>query len=151
MEQLQKTINIGEALADYISEMDYGSIVHYQDIERITKERRGTVRYSNAVTKAKKLLERNGKMIKYFSGGDYKVLYPGDYSNEYAREVRIAGNHIKHGKKILAGAPVNDMTSEERSIFRNVSDFHTRLEASFCGQFVEVKKLVSKKHPLSVK
>lgn len=151
MEQLQKTINIGEALADYISEMDYGSIVHYQDIERITKERRGTVRYSNAVTKAKKLLERNGKMIKYFSGGDYKVLYPGDYSNEYAREVRIAGNHIKHGKKILAGAPVNDMTSEERSVFRNVSDFHTRLEASFCGQFVEVKKLVSKKHPLSEK
>lgn len=151
METLQKTINIGEALADYISEMDYGSIVHYQDIERITKERRGTVRYSNAVTKAKKLLERNGKMIKYFSGGDYKVLYPGDYSNEYAREVRIAGNHIKHGKKILAGAPINDMTSEERSVFRNVSDFHTRLEASFCGQFVEVKKLVSKKHPLSEK
>lgn len=151
METLQKTINIGEALADYISEMDYGSIVHYQDIERITKERRGTVRYSNAVTKAKKLLERNGKMIKYFSGGDYKVIYPGDYSNEYAREVRIAGNHIKHGKKILAGAPINDMTSEERSVFRNVSDFHTRLEASFCGQFVEVKKLVSKKHPLSEK
>lgn len=151
MEQLQKTINVSQALADYVSELDYGSIVHYQDIERITKERRGTVRYSNAVTKAKKLLERNGKMIKYFSGGDYKVLYPGDYSNEYAREVRIAGNHIKHGKKILAGAPVNDMTSEERSIFRNVSDFHTRLEASFCGQFVEVKKLVSKKHPLSEK
>ena len=150
MEQLQKTINVGEALADYISEFEYGSIFHYQDIERITHEKRGTIRYSNAVTKAKRILESRGKMIKYFSGGDYKVLFPGDYSNAYAREVRIAGNHIKHGKKILAGAPINDMTTEERSTFRNVSDFHTRLEASFCGQFVEVKKLVGKKHPLSM-
>lgn len=145
-----KTINYGEALADYISKYEYGTIIHYQEIERVTKERRRTPRYYNIIAKAKKILEARGKMIKSIEGGDYQVLYPGDYSNAYAREVRLAKGRIKHGGKIVKGAPVGDMTAEERQTFNHVSDFHTRLEAQLCGNYVEVKKLVGKKHPLEV-
>ena len=145
-----KTINYGEALADYISKFEYGTIVHYQEIENVTKERRGKQRYYNIIAKAKKILEARGKMVKSIGGGDYQVLYPGDYSKAYAREVRLARGRIKHGGKIVKGAPVSDMTTEERQTFNHVSDFHTRLEAQLCGNYVEVKKLVGKKHPLEV-
>ena len=145
----QKTINHGEALADYVSELDYGTVIHYQDIEAVTKERYGTQRYYRYIAKAKKLLEDRGKMIQSIGGKDYVVIYPGDYSNAYAREVKLAKKRIRHGGKILKGAPVNDMTTEERQTFTAISDFHTRLEAQTVGNFVEVKRLV-KKHPLLV-
>lgn len=144
-----KTINYGEKLADYISEKDYGSIIHYQDIEQIIKEKRGKERYYRYISKAKDILEERGKMIHCIGGGDYQILYPGDYSGAYAREVRIARNHVKHGGKIIKGAPVNDMTIEERQQLNNVSDFHSRLDAQICGNYVEVKRLVrKKKHPM---
>ena len=144
----QRTINYGEALADYVSDQDYGTIIHYQDIERITKERYGTQRYYRYIAKAKKLLEDRGKMIQCIGGKDYRILYPGDYSGAYAREVKLAKKRIRHGGKIIKGAPVNDMTVEERQTFNAVSDFHTRLEAQAVGSYVEVKRLTGKKHPL---
>jgi hypothetical protein len=36
----EKTINFGEKLADYISEMEYGTVIQYQEIESILHERR---------------------------------------------------------------------------------------------------------------
>lgn len=144
-----KTINRGEALADYIANFDYGTVVHYQDIEMITKEKYGTTRYYNFVQKAKKLLEKRGKMIKSIGSGNYQVLYPGDYSSAYSREVRCARNRIKHGGKILAGAPVNDMTDAELITHNHVADFHATLEARMCGEFVTVKRLTNKTHPFS--
>lgn len=150
MEEIKKTVNIGEALAEFISEKDYGTIIRYQDIEYITKLPRKTQKYYNAIYKAKKIAEANGKAIKSIGGGDYQVIYPGDYAKEYVREVRIARNHIKHGEKVLVAAPVNDMSAEERSTYNNVCDFHARMQAQINGNFVEVKRLVGKRHhPLS--
>ena len=143
-----RTINSGIALADYIvGHYKYGETVRYQDIEQITNERKGTQRYYAAIAKAKKLLEEKGKMICRAGGGDYKVAYPGDYSNAYAREIRLANNRVKHGNTILEHAPVNDMTISEKQVFDRVSDFHAALQARLAGSTVEVKKLVQK-HPL---
>ena len=146
--ETRKTVNIGSALADYISEMDYGTVIHYQDIERVINERRKTQRYYQAVAKAKTILEEKGKMIKSIGGGDYQVLYPGDYATAYTREIRLAKSRVKHGGKILDGAPTGDMTVTELQSFNNVSDFHRRMEASIVGHFAEVKKLTGKVHPL---
>ena len=146
-----RTVNRGKALAEYISSFDYGTIIHYQDIEMIVKEKRGVARYYNAIAKAKSVLENSGKAIKSIGGGDYQIIYPGDYSTAYARQVRLAKTRIKHGGKILKGAPVNDMSTEERQSFNHVSDFHAQLDARLVGSYVEVKQLTAKKpHPLAV-
>lgn len=148
MEEIKRSVNIGESLADYISSQEYGTIIRFQDIEIITKEKRKTPRYYNAISKAKKILEERGKVIQHIGGGDYQVIFPGDYTNAYIREIRLANGKIKHGGKILQNAPVNDMNSVERQEYRNVSDFNTKLSASLQGSFVEVKRLADhKKHP----
>ena len=145
-----KTIEVGKALAEYIEKLDYGQIIHYQTIEEITRRKRFTSPYYQAVQKAKKILLSNGKAIKSMSGGDYQVLYPGDYSGAYVREVKLAKRHIKRGGNIIKGAPVGDMSSEERVMFNNVSDFHNRLSAQIAGNYVEVKRLSDKKlNPLA--
>ena len=150
MEEEKKTINIGEALADYITDLPYGTFVYYQDIERITKTRWGEQKYYAAIVKAKKILETRGKAIRNTGKGEYQVLYPGDYTGAYSREVRLANKRIRHGGKILKGAPKKDMSAEEIKSFNNVADFHTRLEARLRGEYIEVKALVGKKHPYQI-
>lgn len=145
----RKTINIGSALADYIAEKPYGSFIYYQDIERVTDTKFQTMRYYSAIQKAKRILETKGKAIKCTGKGTYQVLCPGDYTDAYAREVRLAKKRIKHGGKILKGAPKQDMTQMELQDFNHVSDFHTRMEAYMKGSYVEVKQLTEKKHPLA--
>ena len=149
--ETEKTVNKGKALAEYISSFDYGTVIHYQDIEMITKEKRGASRYYNSIYKAKSILESNGKAIKSIGGGDYQIIYPGDYSGAYVRQVRLAKTRIKRGGKIIRNAPVNDMSDEERQTFNHVSDFHAQLNAKLIGSYVEVKRLASKKdHPFAV-
>ena len=142
------TVRRWEALANHIEPREYGDIVHYQEIERVTQERRGTSRYYNTITKAKKLLEKHGKMIVSIGGGDYRIIDPGDYTKEYASEVRKARNRLKHGKRILDGAPVKDMNEDEQQVYNRVYDFNARLSASFAGSVTEVKRLTGKQHPM---
>ena len=146
----EKTINFGEALADYVSGLDYGSIIHYQEIERITKQRRGAEKYYRYIAKAKRILEDRGKMIRSIGRGDYQILYPGDYSGAYAREVRLARKKIRHGGRIIRGAPISAMSTQELQEFNRVQDFHTSLEARISGAYVTVKRLIGRNnHPLS--
>lgn len=132
-------------LADYICGLDYGGIVRHQDIEKIIREKKGTSRYYNAIAKAKKIALENGKMIKRFGGGDYQVIYPGDYVNAYQREVRIANNCIKRGDKIIHNAPVRAMTVAEKIVYDRAMDFHTTLFAKSAGGLVELKKLTERR------
>lgn len=145
----QKTIAVWNKLADLVSQSEYGDIIHYQDIQNITGLKRGETRYYQAISKAKKILVSRGKAIQHIGGGDYQVLYPGDYSGAYVREIKIARNHVKRGDKIIKGAPVNDMSIDERRTFNNVSDFNARMQAQIMGNFVEVKRLAGKSHPLA--
>jgi hypothetical protein len=145
----EKTIAVWNKLADFISKMAYGDIIHYQDIQSITGLKRGETRYYQAISKAKKILESRGRAIQHIGGGDYQLLYPGDYSGAYVREIKIAKNHVKRGNKILKGAPVNDMSTEERRVFNDVSDFNERMQAQLMGNYVEVKRLTGKPHPLA--
>lgn len=145
----EKTIAVWNKLADFISKMKYGDIIHYQDIQSITGLKRGETRYYQAISKAKKILESRGRAIQHIGGGDYQLLYPGDYSGAYVREIKIAKNHVKRGNKILKGAPVNDMSIEERRVFNDVSDFNERMQAQLMGNYVEVKRLTGKSHPLA--
>lgn len=143
-----KTTDRAKALAEYIVSKGYGTIIHYQEIEGVINERRGTSRYYSSIAAAKKELESMGKAVKPIGGGDYQILYPGDYSGAYCREVRLANKRIKHGGKILEGAPTTDMAPEELVSFNKVRDFHVSLQARMAGSVVEVKGLTNKPHPM---
>lgn len=143
-----KTIRRWEVLAEKIANHKYGDIIHRQEIESVTGERWKTQRYYTAIEKAKPLLEKQGKMIVSIGSGDYQVACPGDYAKEYAGMVHKAGKRLKHGKRILDGAPVNDMDDDERQTYNRVYDFNARLSASFAGSVTEVKRLTGKQHPL---
>ena len=143
-----KTIHRWEVLAERIAQHQYGDIIRRQEIEDITGERWKTQRFYTAIQKAKAVLEKQGKMIVSIGSGDYKVAFPGDYSKEYAGMVRKAGKRLKHGKRILDGAPVNDMSEDERQTYNRVYDFNARLSASFAGSVTEVRRLTGKKHPM---
>lgn len=145
---MNATVYRENALADYIKPRNYGEIIRYQEIERVTDTRRKTTAYYNAIHKAKKKLLEEGKMIVAIDGGDYRIVYPGDYSLEYAKEVRRAKNRVMQGKKILDNAPTKDMTRDELEVYNRVYDFGTRLSASMTGSSVEVKRLTGKQHPL---
>ena len=145
-----KTINLGKLLADFICSKEYGTIIHYQEIENVIGIKYREKRYQAQITKAQKILRQRGKAIKAIGkNGDYQLLYPGDYTAAYINEVRRARNRIKRGGQYLEGAPVSDMTADELSEYSSVNDFHKRLEASFQGSYVEVKRLSGRKHPLA--
>ena len=135
------------ALSKFIERRDYGEIIRYQDIESITGAKRGTPQYHNAITKAKKILERHGKAIIYFSCGDYKIIYPGDYTSLYADKVNQAKRRIIRGKTILDNAPTKDMSETELTDYNRVNDFNVRITAMISGCVVEVRQLVEHKHP----
>lgn len=145
---MNNTVYRENVLAEYIKPRDYGDVIRYQEIERVTDTRRKTTAYYNAIHKAKKKLLEAGKMIVSIEGGDYRVVYPGDYSMEYAKEVKRAKNRVVQGKKILDNAPTKDMTKDELEVYNRVYDFSARLTASMSGGMVEVKRLTGKQHPL---
>lgn len=142
-----RSINRGAVLADYIERKSYGDIINFQVIQDLLREKKGTSRYYAGISKAKKLLEERGKMIKPIGHGEYQVLYPGDYISAYAGEIRRANNRVKHGGKILEHAPSKDMTQTEYSAYQRVKDFHVAMGARMAGGVVEVKKLVERPHP----
>lgn len=135
------------ALSKFIERREYGEIIRYQDIESITGAKRGTPPYYNAISKAKKILEWHGKAIIHISGGDYQIIYPGDYTELYADKVKQAKRRIMRGKVILENAPVKDMDEFELADYNRVNDFNVRVTAMINGCVVEVKQLTSRKHP----
>ena len=151
MDEQIKTISPGKALADVLVDREYGEIIHRQEIEEITGKKWKTSPYYDAISRANTVLTESGKRIASIGkSGDYQILYPGDYSDAYVREVKRAKKCVARGGKILKGAPVNSMTLEERRKYNDVSDFHSRMEAQLTGSYVEVKRLIGKKpHPLA--
>lgn len=142
-----KTAYKETALSNFIERREYGDIIRYQDIESITNAKRGTPPYYNAIAKAKKILERHGKAIIHISGGDYQIIFPGDYTDLYADKVKRAKRRIIHGKRILENAPTKDMSEAELNTYNRVNDFNVRITAMISGCVVEVKQLTEHKHP----
>jgi len=148
--QTLQTISAGKKLAEVVSKRDFGAVIYRQEIEEITGCRWKTSRYYDAVTNANERLTEAGKRIAASGkSGDYQILYPGDYSDAYVKEVKRAKRCVTKGGKILEGAPVNDMTDDERKKYYDVSDFHNRMQAQISGGYVEVRRIAGKKpHPM---
>lgn len=138
-----------EILAREISKMNYGTIIPHKDISKIIKEPYPSHKYNSELQRAKKILlkEYNRKLLNV-RGDGYKIINPGDFVDESLKHYKRGFNEMQKGQDTLEHAPVNDMTNEERTTYRNVYDRAMLINASVKGAVVELRTLGTKKsHP----
>ena len=143
----QKAIN---NLVKAVMERDYGAVLDFDEIGGIINQRHGTATYSDILQAARKRLYEAGHMIVNVRGVGYKVCYPDSYTGEGVRYMRQGARRIDRGAKIIAHAPVNDMSPAAREAHNRVNDRMTRLQAAMAGASVEIHMLSKSKNPLLV-
>lgn len=122
----------------------------FDSIGYIIDQKHGTMRYQDILQTAKKRLEIAGHMLVNVRGVGYKVCQPDNYTGEGVRKMRQGARRIDRGAKILAHAPVNDMTQQAREAHNRVNDRMIRLQAAMAGATVEIHMLETSKNPLAL-
>lgn len=138
-----------DKLVNAVKERPYGDVLTFDSIGYIIDQKHGTMKYQDILTTAKKRLEMSGHMIVNVRGVGYKVCPPDNYTGEGVRKMRQGAKRIDRGAKILAHAPVNDMSQPAREAHNRVNDRMIRLQAAMAGATVEIHMLETTKNPLS--
>lgn len=141
----QEAIN---KLVNAVKDRPYGDVLTFDSIGYIIDQKHGSVKYNDILQAAKQRLEMAGRMIVNVRGIGYKVCTPDSYTGEGVRKMRQGAKRIDRGAKILAHAPVNDMTQQAREAHNRVNDRMIRLQAALAGASVEIHMLESSKNPL---
>lgn len=137
-----------EILAEYISGLGYGAVLHHSDIENIIMERYGTSKYKSEISRAKKiLLKEYNRQIDSIRGDGYRVIKPDDFVPQALGFYRRGFNEMQKGVDTLENAPIKDMTEEGRSIHTRVYDRSVILLASMKGASAELKAL-TRRNPI---
>ena len=139
-----------DSLVKAVEERDYGDVLTFDSIGYIIGQKHGSVKYGDVLQAARKRLEMAGRMIVNVRGIGYKVCLPDNYTGEGVRKMRQGARRIDRGAKILAHAPVNDMSPQARESYNRVNDRMVRLQAAMAGASVEIHMLESNHHPLTV-
>lgn len=131
-----------EILAEKISKLEYGGVISHSDIANIIGEEYKTPKYSQTVTKARRILQRKyGRQIESIRGDGYRVVKPGDYVNHSLKHYKRGFKEMQKGADVLQTAPTKDMNAEELATYRRVNDRAVLLQASIKGVAVELKTL----------
>ena len=139
---------VAEVLAEEFDRLPYGTLVEHTEIENIIGLSRDSGKYRSTITKARKLLMKNHKLLENIKGQGYRVLEPDDTVDLALSHYKKGFNEIKKGQKVLDSAPINDMSAEGRATYRRVYDRAVILDAATKGAVVEIKELANKKpHP----
>lgn len=142
MNELIKDKKKSEILAEEISKMKYGDVILHSDIANIIGEEYKTAKYSQTISKAKKILQRKyGRHIESIRGDGYRVVKPGDYVNHSLKHYKRGFKEMQKGVDVLQTAPTKDMNAEELATYRRVNDRAVLLHASIKGVAVELKTL----------
>lgn len=141
------TKKIVQSLVDKISAMDYGDTITHMDIERVTGISRHSPKYGSVMSRAKRQLQEEGKMIVNVWNVGYRVLEPDEYSQQAISRIVTGGKWITKGKKVLHHAPVAKMSEGGRRTHQLVSDRTMILEAAVAGAATEVRMLGKKRNP----
>ena len=120
MNEMIKTKKKWEVLYETIQHLNYGDVISHNEISRVIKEPYNSNKYCSIVNRAKKELLKVGKQIESVRGQGYRILNPDDYIDNGAKKFKQGFNRIKKGTEMLQYAPVNKMTDEGRSRYRNV-------------------------------
>lgn len=152
MNEIIKNKKKSEILAETISKLNYGDVLKHSTIANIIQEDYPSQKYTSTIAKAKKiLLNKYNRCIESIVGDGYRVVKPDDYVNHSLKHYKRGFNEMSKGAATLQHAPVQDMTTEGRTIFRRVYDRAVILNASLKGASVELKTLSSKKqHPYAL-
>jgi hypothetical protein len=137
-----------DKLVNAVKERPYGDVLTFDSIGYIIEQKHGSVRYGDILQAARKRLEIAGHMLTNVRGVGYKVCPPDSYTGEGVRKMRQGAKRIDRGTKILAHAPVNDMTPQAREAHNRVNDRMIRLQAAMAGASVEIHMLETSKNPL---
>ena len=139
-----------DSLVNAVKERNYGDVLTFDSIGYIIGQKHGTMKYQDILQTAKKRLELAGHMITNVRGVGYKVCPPDNYTGEGVRKMRQGAKRIDRGAKILAHAPVNDMTQQAREAHNRVNDRMIRLQAALAGASVEIHMLETSNNPLAL-
>jgi len=135
-------------LVEKISSMDYGETVTHMDIECITGISRHSSKYGSILSRAKRQLQEEGKMIVSVWNVGYRVLEPDEYSKQAISSIISGGRRITAGKQVLQNAPTAKMTEDGRRTHQLISDRVMILEAAVAGASTEVRMLSNKHNPM---
>ena len=135
-------------LVKAFEEKDYGDIMTFEEIERITGKRYGTIEHGSIMQATRKRLIDAGHMIVNVRGIGYKVCSPDGYTGEGVRYMRHGAKKIDRGVKIIHHAPVNDMSQQAREEYNRVKDRMITLQAAMAGACVEIHMLEARHNPL---
>ena len=137
-----------DALVKAVENRVYGEVLSFDEIGGIINQKHGAIAYNDILQAARKRLIAAGHMIVNVRGIGYKVCNPDGYTGEGVRYMRQGARRIDRGAKILAHAPVNDMSQAAREAHNRVNDRMMRLQAAMAGASVEIHMLEGRKNPL---
>ena len=149
MNELIENKKKSEILAERLLDMNYGDVLTHQEISAIIGEENGSQKYNSIIQQAKKLLLKNHRAIESVRGQGYRMVEPGGFVDLSLSHYKKGFNEMQKGTDTLRSAPVNDMTDEERTVYRRVNDRAVILQAAMNGAKVELKTLGMKEHPMS--
>lgn len=146
--------DIAKILCDYITTVEYGTVIptgKIEDVIGVSKETKPTM-YYQVIKKAKELLKNNySKAIEAVNGKGYRLVPPDEYTDYSLGYIKRGMSTMARGTNQLRHAPVSEMSEENRQIFRHVSDRVMLLEAAMKGTRTELRELSNKKkHPFLI-
>lgn len=139
------------ALTEKFINSEYGTTLEHFKIAEIIGEPFGSPQYRQIVNATKKNLVNSGKMIANVFNVGYRVVYPDEYVYQSTKYVVSGARRIDKGVRILAHAPIKDMTQIGVQKFNAVNDKMRILQSSVCRAKVEIKMLSEKrKNPIKI-
>ena len=139
-----------EILAEEIKKLSYGDVITHEQIAEAIEENYPSNRYRTTITKAKKILAKDGIYLESIIGDGYRIVEPDDVVTHSLKHYKRGFNEMQKGYDTLANAPVKNMSAEGRETYRRVYDRAVTLSASMKGAAVELKTLGQKKHPFAI-
>ena len=150
MSEVLKNKKKSEILAERIKELYYGEVVSHKRISKGIEEDYPSNKYSTTISKARKLLMKEGICLENIIGDGYRIVNPDNFVDHSLKHYKRGFNEMQKGYDVLTYAPTKNMSQEGRVRYRRVHDRAVTLTAAMKGASVELKTLSSqKKHPMS--
>lgn len=150
MKEILNNQERAEILIEKLKKLKYGDIISHKQISKLIQETYPSNRYTTTLTKARKILIKQGICLESVIGYGYKIIEPDSFVEHSLKHYKRGFNEIQKGYNTLTYAPTKDMTPEGRIAYRRVHDRAITLNAAMKGAKVELKTLSEKQHPMAV-